>query len=170
MAGFNGSNFLEWRKFGRLGFLHLLHLQLHATPFLTCFHTDDRLWRGLASNNRLKLDIHENARLCHLSQELVVFLSFPSTILGKSFTDVSKFVLRHRVWENSKSQTYSDPYSSSPTLRISEFTSLVAGSQSRQTLFTSLLSQRGLKRPPGLFQSDFKLFGIPTIPIHLRHF
>ncbi|GBO10826.1 hypothetical protein AVEN_47830-1 [Araneus ventricosus] len=67
------------------------------------------------------------------------------------------------VLESSKSQTYSHPFSSSPKQGISEFTSLVAGSQSRQKLCFLATLATGSQKAIRSFQSDFQLFGIPKI-------
>ncbi|GBM18407.1 hypothetical protein AVEN_72746-1 [Araneus ventricosus] len=58
----------------------------------------------------IKLGIHDKAKLCHLSQQLVFIPPILVKKLGKTFTDVPKFVLR----QGSKSQNSSHPNSSFP--------------------------------------------------------
>ncbi|GBM18420.1 hypothetical protein AVEN_72756-1 [Araneus ventricosus] len=108
----------------------------------------------------IKVGIHEKAGLCHLSQD-------------RFFSTHSRRKIRHVIHGCSEvcfdtpclSRTVtSNQLSSSTTRVISEFTSLVTGSQSRQKLCFLTTFATGSEKAIRPFQSDFKLFGIPNIP------
>ncbi|GBM96761.1 hypothetical protein AVEN_178007-1 [Araneus ventricosus] len=61
-------------------------------------------------------------------------------------------------------------YSSSPTLRISDFIASTRGPNVARSFALPLASQRGPQKAIRPFQSDFKLFGIPPLPFPLCQF
>ncbi|GBO09593.1 hypothetical protein AVEN_102717-1 [Araneus ventricosus] len=91
--------------------------------------------------------MHEKARLCLLSQDS--FHSFQSNGLGKSFTNVPKFVLRY-LFEKVQSRRHTSTHP--PPLPQGEFLSLLASSRDfnlgKSFVFPSP-SQRCLKRSSG---------------------
>ncbi|GBN48505.1 hypothetical protein AVEN_4125-1, partial [Araneus ventricosus] len=80
--------------------------------------------------------------------------------LGTSFTEAPKCA----------SLALRFPYSSSPTWRISDFLASSRGPNLGRIFVLPLNSQRGPQKAIRPFQFDFKLFGIPTLPIHYANF
>ncbi|GBM27105.1 hypothetical protein AVEN_189875-1 [Araneus ventricosus] len=111
----------------------------------------------------LNLGIHEKAKLCHLFLRAVFSPPILVEKLGKTFTDVPKFVLR----QGSKSQTFSHPdfYSHS---EISSLTSsLDARYQSRQNYcFPASLAAKSTKSQPAIpIRLQTILNSDPSIPL-----
>ncbi|GBO01367.1 hypothetical protein AVEN_245330-1 [Araneus ventricosus] len=61
-------------------------------------------------------------------------------------------------------------FSSSPSQLISDFLSSSRGPNLGRTVVFRLASQRGPQKAIRLLQSDFKLFGIPTLPFRYANF
>ncbi|GBM96037.1 hypothetical protein AVEN_179714-1 [Araneus ventricosus] len=112
----------------------------------------------------VKLSVHEKERLSHLSQQLARISLILVEKLGKTFTDVPKFVLRL----GSKSQNSSHPSPSPPHwgFRVS-FLPSTRGSNVGRSFVSPLSSHRGPKLESADGVLDFELVGIPPFPTHL---
>ncbi|GBN22936.1 hypothetical protein AVEN_273587-1 [Araneus ventricosus] len=110
------------------------------------------------------MGIHEKEWLRNWSKQLLCIPLILVEKLGKSFTDVPKFVLRQGS-KSQKSAHYS-PFPPHGRFRVS-FLASTRGPNVGRSFVSPLASHRGPKLESADGVLDFEFVGIPPLPIHL---
>ncbi|GBN31546.1 hypothetical protein AVEN_186873-1 [Araneus ventricosus] len=105
------------------------------------------------------MGIHEKEKLNHFPQQLVCIPLISVEKIGKAFTNIPKIALRQG--SNSQNSSILSPHEGFRVSFLASTRSLNLG----RTFVFPLPSQRGPRKALRPFHSDFRLFGIPTLPI-----